>query len=44
MPRSVALPPNQVADTDSRSKIFGAAKPRDEKVFEGGKKPESGSE
>ncbi|XP_003742137.1 eukaryotic translation initiation factor 4H [Galendromus occidentalis] len=34
-PRTVAAPVADIADTSTRSKIFGAAKPRDEKVYEG---------
>lgn len=38
LPRSVKDPVNAVADTSSRSSIFGEAKPRDEKVFSSNKK------
>lgn len=38
LPRSVKDPVNAVADTSSRSSIFGEAKPRDEKVFSSTKK------
>lgn len=31
-PRTVKAPTGELADTSSRSKIFGNAKPRDEKV------------
>lgn len=34
LPRSVAAPPADVAETSSRSSIFGNAKPRDEKLYE----------
>ncbi|XP_076336890.1 eukaryotic translation initiation factor 4H1 [Tachypleus tridentatus] len=34
LPRKTKEPVNALADTASRSKIFGDAKPRDEKVFE----------
>ena len=33
-PRTVEAPVADIADTSTRSKIFGAAKPRDEKVYQ----------
>uniref|UniRef100_T1J2H5 Eukaryotic translation initiation factor 4H n=1 Tax=Strigamia maritima TaxID=126957 RepID=T1J2H5_STRMM len=34
LPRTVTAPVNSVADTATRSSIFGVAKPRDEKLFD----------
>lgn len=44
LPRTVRAPVNDVADTSNRSAIFGGAKPRDEKVFDKGRKTSEGDE
>uniref|UniRef100_A0A224YYK4 Eukaryotic translation initiation factor 4H n=1 Tax=Rhipicephalus zambeziensis TaxID=60191 RepID=A0A224YYK4_9ACAR len=44
LPRTVHAPVNDLADTSTRSAIFGGAKPRDEKVYEKGRKTSEGDE
>uniref|UniRef100_L7M856 Eukaryotic translation initiation factor 4H n=1 Tax=Rhipicephalus pulchellus TaxID=72859 RepID=L7M856_RHIPC len=44
LPRTVRAPVNDLADTSNRSAIFGGAKPRDEKVYEKGRKTSEGDE
>jgi hypothetical protein len=43
LPRTVALPVNDVADTSTRSSIFGGAAPRDEKAYQERRRKESES-
>ena len=40
-PRTVAVPLNDLVESDKRRAIFGEAKPRDEKVVEERKRKES---